>query len=95
MLQLILMPFFRMFWIPLIAYWLLFIIVIFTTHEPVNAQTGKGKGVFEAHGHKDIFRNSNMEKRDRYDVDDRGNLKDSGASKKHFRADDDDGYVEL
>jgi hypothetical protein len=106
LLQLVLMPFFRLFLIPLVAYWLLVIIVLFVWrdqhvehgHEYSEVVSGsKSKDIFGSKGgDKSSFgkSSSKIEARDEYDVDERGNLKGSSGSKKHH-SDDNDGYVEL
>ena len=107
MLQLILMPFFRLFLIPLAAYWILLLIILFLWRdERKNAhgseQYGKSGSKFGSKS-KDIFgersgsssgKSSKMDVKDEYDVDENGNMK--GSSKKHRNeSSDDDGYVEL
>jgi hypothetical protein len=107
MLQLILMPFFRMFLLPLAAYWLLVLIILFLWHEEHKMdhnQEHQGN-VFSNSKSKDIFARSSsgsgsigssnkVDVRDSYDVDEHGNMK--SASKRHRSVDEEnEGYVEL
>lgn len=104
MLQLILMPFFRLFLIPLVAYWILIVIILFLwrdqhmsergSEHSLGANSSKSKNIFgERSGNNFDQSSSKVNIRDEYDVDENGNLK--GSSKKHRRVDDDDSYVEL
>jgi hypothetical protein len=102
MLQLILMPFFRLFLIPLAAYWLLLVIILFLWHDEHKNDHGQGQYGKSSNPKKDIFadrshghsaRSSSLDVQDEYDVDESGNIK--GSSKKHRNESDDDGYVEL
>jgi len=110
LLQLLLMPFYRSLILPLIVYWLLVIIILFLWQDNmykvgrnISGGSGGGRDIFSTHGkHKEIFdgdgesKHHRTEKRDSYDVDEHGNMKGSGASKKHKSfEDDDDGYIEL
>jgi len=89
-LQLILMPFYRIIWIPLIAYWLLLLIIILLLKDETRAH-GKSSVLIDGGGSKDIFRKG--PKQDSYDVDERGNFK--GSKKKRSVDEENEGYVEL
>ena len=91
--QLVLMPFFRIFWIPLLVYWLLFFIVLFSWREKLSGKGTDSKGNFgqssgssktrEIFGRKEnsgSFAQKHVEVRDSYDVDENGNMKGSGAA---------------
>jgi len=108
LLQLILMPFFRMFLIPLAAYWILVLIILFLWHdhppssgrhnedgsENVFTHGSKTKDIFGAKENSGFKSKNKIEAKDEYDVDENGNIK--GASKKHKNVDEEnDGYVEL
>jgi len=110
LLQLLLMPFFRIFWLPLIAYWILVMIILFLWRDELQRENrdGEHSGAFSHHGSKtkEIFSSKSesefksghkIEVRDEYDVDENGNLKGSfGSSKKHkTHNEEDDDYVEL
>ena len=90
-LQLILMPFYRLIWLPLIAYWLLFIIIIFLLKDE-TVPHGKSR-VFtdsKADSKRNIFSNSKNDSD--YDSDDeRPALK----KKKKSYEEENDGYVEM
>jgi hypothetical protein len=103
MLQLILMPFFRMFFLPLAVYWLLMLIILFlwrdhgkSERDPEHSgKSGSKKNIFgERSGNSFNKSSSKADIRDEYEVDENGNAK--GSSRKHAsRSDEDDGYVEL
>ena len=107
MIQLLLMPFFRMFLLPLLVYWILLIIILFLWHDQHKGEHSNDNSRDDAERHssksKDIFgtksgssnsSSNKIEARDSYDVDEHGNMK--GSSKKHkHSSDEDDGYVEL
>lgn len=104
-LQLILMPFFRIFLLPLAAYWILVFIVVFLWHDTQskNVSHGGDTGAYGHSGKKNIFGGNDdsgyksktkIGSRDEYDVDSNGNLKSS--AKRHKSVDEEnDGYVEL
>jgi hypothetical protein len=87
LLQLILMPFFRTVLIPIVAYWILLLIVILILKDEMHPH-GKSDFFVESSHHKDVFK-----KHESFDVDESGNLK-SGKRKKSFD-EENDGYVEL
>jgi len=109
LLQLLLMPFIRIFWLPLTAYWLLVLIILFLWRDEslrADRDEGHSGSSYGHHGSKtrDIFGDKSesgfraehkVQVQDEYDVDEKGNLKGSSGSKKHKHSDDDDGYVEL
>jgi hypothetical protein len=107
-LQLLLMPFFRIFWLPLTAYWLLVVIILFLWRDEssreerneersntFNHHGGKTKEIFGSKSESSSKIGRKTEVQDEYEVDEKGNLKGSGSSKKHRHSDEDDGYVEL
>jgi len=106
LLQLVLMPFIRVFILPLIVYWLLVIIILFLWQDSMfksRKTSSDDREIFSSHeGHKNIFggsgisRHDGVEKRDSYDVDEHGNMKASATAKRHRSFDEEnDGYVEL
>jgi hypothetical protein len=80
--QVILLPFYRLFIIPLVAYWLLFVIAILRYKDdgkmPPKTQGGKSR---------DVFAN------DTVDVDPQGNMK--GRKRKKSYEEENEGYVEM
>jgi len=97
------MPFFRMFFLPLIAYWILMIIILFLwrdhnrnehNSESLGKSSGSKKDIFSDKSGNSLNKLSNKtDVKDEYDVDENGNVK--GSSKKHRSSNDDDEYVEL
>ncbi|MGV8141200.1 MAG: hypothetical protein ACP5NW_02025 [Candidatus Woesearchaeota archaeon] len=105
MLQLILMPFFRIFMLPLAAYWILVFVVIFVWHDDRSKGRSREEGYvsFDHNEKKDIFGShksqgyksqGKTDSRDQYDVDERGNLKSSVKRHKSVDEENED-YVEL
>jgi hypothetical protein len=110
MLQLLLLPFVRMFWTPLIVYWIFVAVVVMlwrdvpsSTHEKY-AHAEEYEGSSKGSKSRDIFANKDdegsfkprhkTEKPDSYDVDAHGNMKSS--AKRHRSVDEEnEGYVEL
>jgi hypothetical protein len=102
LLQLVLMPFFRIFVLPLAAYWILVFIVIFLWHDDKVKGRGGGYVTFGHSEKKDIFGGGDsgsrskrkVDVKDKYDVDEDGNLKSSSRRHKSVDEDNED-YVEL
>jgi len=91
-LQLVLMPFYRSILLPLIAYWVLLLIVILLLKDELQPH-GKSN-IFVDHSsgkHKDGF--SKSPRQDSFDVDEHGNVK--GNRKKRSADEENEGYVEL
>jgi hypothetical protein len=88
-LHLVLLPFFRMFFIPLVAYWILVLLVLFLLREEKRTGRSRGSDDYGIHHQKSKV---GTEKRDSYDVDERGNLR--GKRKRSYE-EENDGYVEL
>jgi hypothetical protein len=86
-LQLILMPFYRIVILPVVAYWILLLIVILVLKDEMHPH-GRSSLFVESSHHKDVFK-----KHESFDVDETDNLK-SGKRKKSFD-EENDGYVEL
>jgi hypothetical protein len=107
LLQLLLMPFFRIFILPLAAYWILIIIILFlwrdhqkSEHHPQgdeeNFKGSKSREIFGG-GKESAFKQKHNKSAlsDSYDVDEHGNIKGSSKKHKSMDEDDNDGYVEL
>jgi hypothetical protein len=111
LLQLLLMPFFRVFIFPLVVYWILVVIILFLWQDSMfkNRDQGADKNVFGSHENKskEIFGgSSNGSSHSEHSRHDTIPTKDEyevdehgnmkGASKKHKNFDsENDGYVEL
>lgn len=105
-LQLIILPFYRMIYVPVIAYVIIFILVLFVYKEEESVQgSGKNnfskKNIFSDEGRKESFyikkkssQFKNSDNQMNFDVDDNGNLKKSSFKKKSFE-EENDGYVML
>ncbi len=102
LIQLLLFPFYRLFYIPLIAYWLLFILVLLTLRDsetPKGASqtitTSKSRDIFaDDHNQRGGLSRQSAPRQDSYDVDERGNLKSGPKRKKSFD-EENDGYMTL
>jgi len=108
MLQLFLMPFIKVFWIPLIIYWILVAVILmlwrdvpsnngpkYAHEEEYEDSSPKSKNIFGRKDESDQYRPKHKsEKQDSYDVDARGNTKSGPKRKKSFD-EENDGYVEL
>ncbi len=103
-LQLVLMPFFRLLLLPLALYWILFLIILFLWRDEEDERERRGQDREGSSKNKDMFGRKDKPKdswwpdkrnivQDAYDVDEHGNLK--SGSKKHHNEDDEDGYVRL
>lgn len=113
LLQLLLMPFFRMFILPLAAYWILVIVILFLWQDSMFKSRGnrddkdvfgghssKNKGIFDDESHdfspSKRHEHDSIHSKDHYDVDERGNIKNSGSAKRRKNFDEEnEGYVEL
>lgn len=106
LLQLLLMPFFKVFALPLAIYWILILVVLFVLRDNFednknrrsnynsDNKESKTKSIFGQNKSSSNSRKINTPIQDSYDVDANGNIK--GSSKKSRKySDDDDGYVEL
>ena len=100
LMQLVLMPFFRLLFLPLAAYWILFLLILFVWrdksveigHKPMGS---KSDDIFDhKENHAGHSSGHGIESRDSYDVDEHGNIKSARGHKKIFK-EENDGYVEL
>jgi ABC-type multidrug transport system fused ATPase/permease subunit len=104
LLQLILMPFFRVFILPLAAYWVLVLIVIFVWHDDTLKDKRHGEGyvfgrnekkeIFGSHEGSDSASRHKTDVKDQYDVDEKGNIKSSARRHKSVDEENEE-YIEL
>ncbi len=89
LLQWILLPFYRVIFLPIIAYWILFLIILLLMRDSQGGVAPKTSSFKPPAKKTSIF-----DKQDSVDVDERGNIK-SGFKKKKSFSEENDGYVEL
>lgn len=106
LLQLLLIPFFRIFALPLAIYWILILVILFVLRDNLEhnknnksdynsrSKESKTKSIFGQNDSYSNNRKTNTPIQDSYDVDENGNIKGSPKKSRKYN-DDDEGYIEL
>ena len=92
-LQLIIMPFYRIIFIPVFAYWILMLIIILLLKDEKRSSGKSNVFAEESYGskHKDVF--SKHSKEDSVNSDEHGNMQSSVKKHKKSFEEENDGYV--